>query len=68
MTIEPNKIIMNLTEKKEQLIKQSAELEKIKKEAHDGILAINAKLRKPETVIGNAEELFQEEEKVTTAE
>lgn len=51
-----------ITERKEQLIKQREDLEKTKQEAHEAIIAINAKLRKLKTVSKHAEEIFQEDQ------
>jgi hypothetical protein len=53
---------MNLTEKKEQLIKEREEHQKIKDAAHFKILLINAQLRKLETVVKAAEGIFKEDQ------
>ena len=54
-------IIMDLKAKRDQLLKERETLEKIKKEAHEGILKINADLRKLAALTRHAEEMFAEE-------
>jgi vacuolar-type H+-ATPase subunit I/STV1 len=50
--------IMDLNQKKEELLKEIEQFEKTKKEAHEEILKLKAKLRKLALVSRDAEELF----------
>lgn len=52
---------MDLAAKRQQLLSDREKLEKIKKEAHEGILKINADLRKLAALTRHAEEMFSEE-------
>ncbi len=51
---------MDLQKKREQLLKERETFEKIKKEAHEGILKINADIRKLDALIRDAVEMFGE--------
>lgn len=57
-------VIMDLLEKKNQLIAQREKLEQVKKDAHEGILRINGQIRKLEGVIKDAEGFFTESQPV----
>lgn len=54
-------MIMDLTKRREELLKEIEQLEIAKKAAHEEILKRKAKLRKLAFVARDAEELFEEE-------
>lgn len=51
---------MDLKAKRDQLLKERETLDNIKKTAHEGILKINADLRKLAALTRHAEEMFAE--------
>jgi predicted ribosome quality control (RQC) complex YloA/Tae2 family protein len=60
-----NDYIMDLTQKRKDLLDERARHEATKQTAHDKIIEINAKIRRLDTIIAHAEEALKESEPET---